>query len=281
MYYDLHIHTCASDGTLSPAQVVEQAAEMGLPGIAITDHDTIDGIDPAFSHRFMRNLAIDIIPGIEMNTESGDEEIHVLGYFIDHKYPPLLEHLSHIKDARLLRATKMVQRLRDMGFGISLEQVQRLAGSDLIARPHVAMALMEKSYVFSVKEAFGKYIGKGRPAYVSRYKFTPDEALNLIRNAGGISVLAHPGLIKNQSVIYEMIEKGVEGLEVYYPEHTRDETDFYKTLAQQHGLQITGGSDFHGIGRENDINRMGYCGITADVMDKIYKYRIEKTKKNI
>lgn len=281
MYYDLHIHSSASDGTLTPAQVVEQAAQLGLPGIAITDHDTIDGIDPAFSHRLKHDLPIDLIPGIEMNTEAGDEEIHVLGYFIDHRYPPLLEHLAHIKDARLLRATKMVQRLRDMGFGISLEQVQRLSGSDLIARPHVAMALMEKGYVFSVKEAFGKYIGKGRPAYVSRYKFTPDEALSLIRNAGGISVLAHPGLIRNKSVINEMIEKGVEGLEVYYPEHTRDETAFFKTLALQHGLLITGGSDFHGIGRENEINRMGYCGIPADLMDNIYKYKIEKTKKNI
>jgi predicted metal-dependent phosphoesterase TrpH len=181
--YDLHVHSTASDGLLNPEELLVRAEEIGLKGLAITDHDTVHGIEEAYAFLTTNPLSLQFIPGIEMNTELDENEVHILGYFIDYHNSRLLHRLEEIREARWDRARKMVYRLKSMGLAISFEQVEKLAQGDLIGRPHVARALTEKGYVFSVKEAFDKFIGKGRPAYVPRYKFLPREAIELIKSA--------------------------------------------------------------------------------------------------
>ncbi|HWP96196.1 MAG TPA: PHP domain-containing protein [Syntrophomonadaceae bacterium] len=278
MYYDLHIHSTASDGTMSPGRILQIAADIGLPGIALTDHDTLAGLAPAEEYLADQGLTIQFIPGIELNTDSGESELHILGYFIQHRNSPIQQHLEKIKAARYDRAVKMVERLRSMGLNINFDRVQAVARGDLIGRPHVAQALIEKGYVFSIKEAFQKYIGRGRPGYVPRYKFAPEEAIELVHRAGGISILAHPGLIKEQEKIQEMMEMGIEGLEVYYPEHTEKQVQHYYQLAREHNLLITGGSDFHGTGHMESRGRLGCAGLNQELFDELITFRNDHNK---
>lgn len=267
--YDLHVHTSASDGTLSPEEVLRRAARVGLKGIAITDHDTVAGLKPAREFLASSALPVELVPGIELNTEAGASEVHILGYFIDDNNPTLLTRLKNIRESRRGRAREMIKKLCDLGFDISYDQVDSLAGGDLIGRPHIARALIEKGYVSSVKEAFQKYIGKGRPAFVPRYKFLPEEAIDLIRTSGGISFLAHPGLIAETKWIGQVIAYGINGLEVYYPEHHPDQVRGYLELAQKHELLVSGGSDFHGEGASEGRERLGYAGISQQIYCKI------------
>jgi predicted metal-dependent phosphoesterase TrpH len=171
MFYDLHIHTTVSDGTLSPEQAVDFAINQGLAGIAITDHDTVGGIDLARRYIELNSFSFTFIPGVELNTEKNGMEIHILGYFVDPHYSLLEEKLRNIREARLVRGQQMVDKLINMGFKITLEQVKELASGGVIGRPHIAMALKRNGYVNSITEAFDRYLGKGRPAYVPRYKF--------------------------------------------------------------------------------------------------------------
>lgn len=261
MMYDLHVHSTASDGILTPAEVLLRAVEIGLRGIAITDHDTVSGIEEAHNFMTAHKISLQFIPGIELNTEVDDNEVHVLGYYIDYHNSRLLNRLQEIKEARWERAKKMVYRLKSMGLAISFEHVEKLARGDLIGRPHIAQALTEKGYVFSIKEAFQKYIGKGRPAYIPRYKFRPQEAIQLIKEADGVPILAHPGLLPNKELICEVIDMGVVGLEVYYPEHTLQQVNDFLRLTQQLNLLVTGGSDFHGTGSDESRSRLGCAGI--------------------
>ncbi len=272
MYYDLHVHSSASDGTMNPNQILDLAVEMGLPGLALTDHDTMAGLVEAEEYLERKGLPIIFIPGIELNTDYGESEIHILGYFIEYHDSPIEEPLIKIRAARFERALKMVDKLRSMGLSITFEQVQRIARGDLIGRPHVAQALMDKGFVFSLKEAFQKYIGKGRPAYIPRYKFTPDEAIALVKAAGGISVLAHPGLIKEKHMINDIIDMGVEGLEVFYPEHSERQVQEYCQLARSKQLIVTGGSDFHGTGSPENRGRLGCSGINQELFDAMVDF---------
>lgn len=280
MYYDLHVHSTASDGTMSPEMILQTAAEMGLPGLALTDHDTLAGLQPAEEYLAARDLNVQFIPGIELNTDSGNSELHILGYFVRYHNSPIQQRLLEIKAARYQRAEKMVEKLRSMGLNISFEQVRTIARSGLIGRPHVAQALVEKKYVFSIKEAFQKYIGRGRPAYIPRYKFQPEEAIDLIHQAGGISILAHPGLIKEQEKVDAVIDMGIEGLEVYYPEHSEKQVEFYFRLARENNLLITGGSDFHGMGNPENRGKLGCSGINQDLFDELIIYKNRQTPNN-
>jgi len=270
--YDLHVHSTASDGLLDPEELLVRAEEIGLKGLAITDHDTVHGIEEAYAFLTTNPLSLQFIPGIEMNTELDENEVHILGYFIDYHNSRLLHRLEEIREARWDRARKMVYRLKSMGLAISFEQVEKLAQGDLIGRPHVARALTEKGYVFSVKEAFDKFIGKGRPAYVPRYKFLPREAIELIKSAGGVPILAHPGLLPNAELVYEIINLGIAGLEVYYPEHTPQQIGRFLQLCQQFNLLVTGGSDFHGTGRHESRNRLGCSGIDVNEFNLLCEY---------
>ena len=272
MIYDLHTHTTASDGALSPKQLIDKAVKLELLGIAITDHDTVSGIQEALDYQLQCRCQMEVIPAIEMNTENADYEVHILGYFIDHHNSNLCTRLEELKESRLKRAIDMIKKLRAMGYNITFEQVRQIAGNDLIARPHIAQALVHNNCVFSIKEAFDKLIGRGRPAYVPRYKFLPQEAIKLIKSAGGIAVLAHPGLIGSQLIIDEIIAAGIEGIEVYYPEHSPQQTDKYINLTYRHNLLVTGGSDYHGLGGEEVASRLGLTGISQEMMIRIKNY---------
>ncbi|NLO22653.1 MAG: PHP domain-containing protein [Syntrophomonadaceae bacterium] len=267
--YDLHTHSSASDGVLTPAQLVIKATKLKLTGLALSDHDTVDGISPAVDYINLHQLPLDFIPAIEMNTELDTCEVHILGYYIDYCNEKLKGHLRQIKEARRERAIKMVTRLRDMGMYINMNRVQEIAMEDIIARPHIARALLEKGYVSTEKEAFNKYIAQGKPAYVPRYKFEPQTALNLIADAGGVSVLAHPGLLKNQEMVNLLIEMGVEGLEVYYPEHSPSLISKYLELCADKKLLITGGSDYHGSEGVSHYSELGSCVLSSELLNQL------------
>jgi len=270
--YDMHVHTNASDGTLTPKEVIDMAVKAGLKGIAITDHDTIAGLAPAQAYLNDNPKLLELIPGIELNTELENEEIHILGYFINPANTLLNERLQAIHEARQARIEKMVLLLQHAGLTISLEEVISLAQGESIGRPHVARALIAHGYVKSIKEAFAQYIGRGKVGYVPRYKFTPSEAINLIKSAGGIAVLAHPGLIRDMRIIKDIIKMGIEGLEVYYPEHNLEQEKFFAAMCNEYKIIQTGGSDYHGPGSEESRGNIGYSTISHAMLGQIYSY---------
>ncbi|MFQ5826145.1 MAG: PHP domain-containing protein [Dehalococcoidia bacterium] len=247
MRADLHLHSSASDGRLSPQELVEMAARNGLDVIALTDHDSVDGIASALEvARAFPQLKV--IPGVEINTDVPRGEVHVLGYFGDYTSPQLGSALTRLRDARRIRGQKMVARLRDLGIGIEWERVHELAGDGSVGRPHVAQAMLERGYISSLKEAFDKYIGREGPAYVEREKLSPKGAVELVVGVGGLAVLAHPANVESlSSLLPQLISAGLMGLEVYYDGYSPDVIQRLETLAQELGLIVTGGSDFHGL----------------------------------
>lgn len=252
---DLHTHTTASDGVLSPAQLVARAAHLALKVLAITDHDTTDGVTEAAEAA--REAGIELIPGVEINTDIPGNEVHVLGYYVDVARQTFVEELARLREGRLGRARRMVEVLGKMGVPISMQRVLQLAGEGSVGRPHVAQALIEAGYVMSFNEAFDRYIGRNGPAYVPRMKFSPAEACALIRSAGGVPVLAHPvyfgpgGVIKApfdlDMMLPDLLAAGLLGIEVYYPGYDATTTEYLMNIARRHGLLLSGGSDFHGI----------------------------------
>jgi predicted metal-dependent phosphoesterase TrpH len=272
---DLHTHTTASDGTLSPAELVAYAASKGIRVLGVTDHDTTAGLAPAIQAGL--ELGVQIIPGVEINTDVPEGELHVLGYFIDWHDAFFQGKLSELRDGRMSRAEKMVRKLRALGLSITLDQVLRIAGPAAVARPHVAAALVEKGYVSTPAEAFDRYIGRHGPAYVERMRFTPAEAVRLIRQVGGVPVWAHPVIIGAaeaisdpldlEAMLPELVTAGLQGIECYYtgypPEVTRD----LLGLAARYGLIATGGSDYHGPQRLNA--ELGEVEVPASVVDQL------------
>lgn len=250
-FIDMHTHSTASDGLYSPSRLVEYALEKGLSGIAITDHDTIGGIEEAIQQASYYKDFI-IIPGIELSTEYNNEEIHILGYRIDYTNENLLKVLQSLQVSRNMRALKIVDKLISLGLEISYEDITQIAGQGAIGRPHIARALIQKGYVENNEEAFKKYLGKESPAYVPKQKLTPIDAIDIIRSAGGVSVAAHPGLLKSITNLEYLIEIGIEGIEVYHSDHTIDKSLKYLELAKKHNLLITAGSDFHYPPHNND-----------------------------
>ena len=248
MKADLHLHTTASDGRLEPGEVVRLAVKVGLDVIAITDHDSIDGIAPALA--VVTDLpSLTVIPGVEINTDVPHGEVHVLGYFIDYTDRKLAAALQGLRDSRRGRALKMIDKLRDLGMEIRWPRVQELAQGGLVCRPHIAQALFEAGYVSSEKEAFDKYIGHDGPAYVEREKLLPVEAVKLIVGAQGLPVLAHPADIDAlDKVVAELKAAGLVGIEVYYGSYTRDIIDRLLKIAKRYQLVPTGGTDYHAFG---------------------------------
>jgi len=267
--YDLHVHTTESDGLLTPAEVIDMAVQFGLTGIAITDHDTLKGLEPALEYLRAQQITLDFVPGIEINTDVELGEVHILGYYVDPRNQVLLNRLDEIKGFRRERALGMIRLLDKMGLKISVEEVEAQARGDLIGRPHVAMALKDRGYVENLKEAFDKYIAQGRPGYVPRYKFPPAEAIALIHQAGGSAVLAHPGLIPDQGIVDEIIALGIDGLEVFYPDHDASQIAYFNNLAAQRGLLVTGGSDFHGMGSQESHSPLGASGLDDAIFNRI------------
>lgn len=243
MTADLHIHTNYSDGFLTPEQIVAVARQIGLTTISITDHDSVGGVEQAI--RAGQASQIEVIPGVELNTKLGDREIHILGYFIDQRSAPLSEALAEARKTRVQRARMIVEKLNELDIAIEYDDVERLVGHSAIGRPHIARILCERGYTDSVQGAFERYLKIGAPAYVGLIKWNPYEAIEVVRNAGGIPVLAHPGCYKADDLIPELQAKGLQGLEVYCLKHSPSQTEHYFKIAQEKGLLVTGGSDFH------------------------------------
>lgn len=243
-FIDMHTHSTFSDGVYSPSRLVDYAIEKGLSGIAITDHDTVDGIEEAIKRASIYKDFI-IIPGVELSTEYNNEEVHILGYMINYKMEYLLKILQHLQDARSNRAVKIINKLKKLGIKINYEDIIKIAGDGVVGRPHIARSLIKKGYVQTVKEAFIEYLAKGALAYVPKQKLTPKCAINIIKKAGGFSVAAHPGLLKSETVLNYLIGLGINGIEVYHSKHTIEQSKKYLELAKKYNLIITGGSDFH------------------------------------
>ena len=244
---DLHIHSTASDGRLSPADIVSRAAERGLTVIALADHDTVDGIVPALTaaKAFPR---LKVIPCVEISTDVSSGEVHVLGYFIDYTDPEFVARLERMRHSRRERAQGMIAKLRELGIRIEWQRVQEIAAAGTIGRPHIAQAMLEKGYITSIKEAFTKYISRDGPAYVEREKMTPVEAVELILKAKGLPVLAHPLTTSDpESMVIELKAAGLVGIEAYYNGYTADEINQLVSLADRHNLITSGGSDYHGL----------------------------------
>ncbi len=243
MRIDLHTHTTASDGLLSAEALVGLAKKSGVQVLAVADHDSTEGVNAALDAG--TRAGVEVIPAVEINTDVDAAEVHVLGYYIEHHQEWFQRFLRTLRDGRVGRAAAMVSKLNSLGIAINYAQVQALAQGS-VGRPHVARALVETGAVQSTEEAFEKYIGRNGPAYVERMKVTPQEAVQVILKAGGIPVLAHPGWGVEDQMIPPLVDAGLEGLEVYYPDHAPDTVNHLLELAARYSLLVTGGTDFHG-----------------------------------
>jgi predicted metal-dependent phosphoesterase TrpH len=273
--YDLHIHTNSSDGLLSPDKVFEIAVDKNLKGISITDHDTVDALKRC--SELSQSFDIEFIPGIEMSCDYNGLEVHIIGYYIDYDDVNLQNALSKIQKARLDRANKMVYKLRELGYDITFEEVIEKGGGDIksIGRPHIARILVSKGYFSKTSDVFDNLIGFGKPAYVERFKITIEEAVKMISASNGVSVIAHPLIIKGfeknekfESFIIENIKYGIKGIEVYHTLHTEEDEVYLRDMADRYNLIITGGSDCHGVCTNNEY-MLGSKGITTKEIDKL------------
>lgn len=245
---DLHTHSTASDGSMSPRELVRHAKERGLLAVALTDHDTIDGVDEALEEG--AKIGIEVIAGVETSVDF-NPEMHILGYFFGDTYKNMEPTLEKLRINRAERNPKMVEKLNSMGFNISMEEVRAEAKGNIVARPHMASVLMKKGYVKSIQEAFEKYIADGKPAFVKKDKLTPEECIEAITKAGGIPVLAHPIFLdlswaKLDELVARLVKAGLKGIEAYYVENKGNDTGNLLRLAIKYGIIATGGSDFHG-----------------------------------
>ena len=264
-FADLHIHTNYSDSTFSPEEVAACAGERGLSAIAICDHDSIDGIEPCAAAA--GPLDIEVVPGIELTVEKQDAEIHILGYFIDCKAQWFREKLKEMRDNRIERIRKMVEKLNAAGIDVRAEDVFTLAGRGTVGRLHLAQAMLKTSKVKSFKEAFAKYIGFLKPCYAPHAPFSPKEAIEMILKVGGVPVLAHPGIMNKDEYIPELIACGLKGIEIYHTDHGTAAVKRYEELAKEYGLLATGGSDCHGLGKGRVL--IGTVRVPCELVEKL------------
>ena len=252
---DLHIHSTASDGSFTPAELLDQAQKLNLAAIAITDHDSIDGSREAL--RIGIPSSFNFLTGVEISAAHppffpGSGSFHILGYDIHLDNRDLNQALSKLQEARKNRNPSILKRLNKLGFQISLDEVNQEVGEGQLGRPHIAYAMVKKGFVTSIDEAFDKYLGTRGPAYVDKYRIECEQAIQIIRAAGGVPVLAHPALLniennqKLDALLQNLMKLGLAGIEVYYPGHSSQQIQEYTELAEKHGLLMTGGTDFHG-----------------------------------
>jgi predicted metal-dependent phosphoesterase TrpH len=264
---DLHIHSTTSDGKLHPSEVVRLARQLGVATLALTDHDTTDGVLEA--QQAGREVGVEVIAGIEINSEGEHGDAHILGYLIDPAEPQLQEQLLAIRDARVGRARGMLKKLAALGMPLEWKRIMAMAGdASSIARPHVARAMVEAGYVATVQEAFDKYIRNDGPAYVNRLRMTMTETIGYIHGASGVAVMAHPAESKLVHLIPPLVEAGLDGVEVYYPRHTPEQQAELLALAAKYNLIVTGGSDFHALD-DAKHGQLGCMDVPPDVVEKL------------
>ena len=262
---DLHTHSSASDGSLSPRELVEYAVKKGAAAIALTDHDTIEGLGEA--RQAAREKGFELVPGLEISADYPGGTMHILGYFIDPDDPVLGQELSRLQEARRERNPKIIAKLQQLGIPVTYEQVRALAPGQ-VGRPHIAQAMLQIGAVKTLDEAFRNFLTKGAPAYVEKFRYPPEKAVDLIIRAGGVPVLAHPFTLKFSSpeqlrgIVAALKDRGLRGLECLYPEHTAEQTRRYAALAEGLGLAVTGGTDFHGKNKEGVDLLTGYGSLS-------------------
>jgi predicted metal-dependent phosphoesterase TrpH len=247
MYADLHLHTCFSDGTYTPEELAGHAHRNGLRAVALTDHDTVDGCVPMAAA--CQALGVEFVPAAELTTEMAGHELHVLGYFLDVENPTLLEQLRRFQEVRQQRIHEMVERLNHMKIPLKADSVFRLANCRSPGRPHIARALVQGGWCSGVDEAFERFLKKGKPAWVPKFKIQAPDAIQLIHKAGGVAALAHPGINHCDEIIPELAAAGMDGLECFHTKHSTSMTQRYLEIADRHRLLVTGGSDCHGMSK--------------------------------
>jgi predicted metal-dependent phosphoesterase TrpH len=260
---DLHTHTCYSDGYLNPEGLIKKADEEGIEVLSITDHDSVNGIEEAI--KIAAQFGIEVISGLEISSDIRDSEVHILGYFIDPKNKELEHYLNFFREERYKRAIRIVEKLNILGLEITMDDVLTHVNNSAIGRPHIAQALLVKKQVSSYFEAFYKYIGNHGPAYERKVHLSPQSAFKIISDAGGLSFIAHPGNMP-EILIKELIDAGVDGIEVVHPSHSPERVRFYKGIVNEYFLLESGGSDFHGGKREDDKN-FGKCFTTGKAVE--------------
>ncbi|HRJ86231.1 MAG TPA: PHP domain-containing protein [Ignavibacteria bacterium] len=253
---DLHTHTHYSDGYHTPGELIQKAKTAGLTHLAITDHDNVDAIDEAIE--IASRYDIELIPGTEISAEHNGKETHILAYFFDHKNPELLDYLRNFRRERMKRAQKIVEKLNELGIAIQMQDVlSQVKGNGSVGRPHIAVALIEGGFVNNYYDAFNKFIGDDKPAYVKKPNISTKDAISLINRCGGLSFVAHPGKsMRHNNSLFEMIEFGIDGIEVVHPSHSDYDIEYFRDITSQYFLLESGGSDFHG-GRINDVSILG------------------------
>ncbi|GGN96034.1 PHP domain-containing protein [Saccharibacillus kuerlensis] len=272
--YDLHMHSTSSDGMNTPTELVRLASERGLAGMALTDHDTVAGVRAAETEA--RLAGLDFIPGVEISTRADGKDIHMLGYFVDPDNKLFLERLAGLRSVRDQRNELILERLQQLGVEITLDEVKDRGGRPLgpgesVGRPHMADVLVRKGYASDLRDAFDKYLAEGAAAYVSPPRITPVEAADWIREAGGIPVLAHPGLYGDDELVRTVLEAAKPaGIEVRHPDHMSDDEERYRKLAEEYGLLTTAGSDYHGV-RQGKVfhGELGAYTVEAAVVDTL------------
>ena len=275
---DLHAHTTASDGTLSPRELVSAAARRGVRVLAVTDHDSTDGLRDAVDEA-AKHPPLTIVPGLEINCDApgaAGAEVHVLGYYVDHEAGWFQDFLREQRVERVARVHRIVARLAELGMPIDAAEVFAIVKEGSAGRPHVAQVMVQRGYVRSVREAFDRYLHANGPANVPRKHLTPAEAVRIIRRAHGVPVFAHPGLADRDALIPELVEAGLMGIEAIYAEHSAAQTAHYKDVCRAHGLVATGGSDYHGE-RSGRTNPLGHPPVPMSVWEEL-KAAAEKAR---
>jgi len=266
-FINLHLHSNRSDGVLEPEQLLQLVKQKKLQAFSVTDHDTLEG------YHAVKELLVDsdpeLIPGIELSVELGSEDMHLLAYLLDPTDRVFVSALDEFRERRNERGRIMVQKLRELGLDISFGAVEEAAMGAVVGRPHVADAMHRLELVRTYEEAFYKYIGNGRPAYVPHSRLKPKEAILLVHNAGGVAVMAHPFVAEMYKQIEMMVAVGLDGLEIYHYSHTTTQVEQLQHLADRFGLIQTGGSDFHG--RENREGEIGSQKVPVQLLDRLKK----------
>lgn len=271
---DLHMHSIYSDGTNTPEELVKMAEERGLKAIALTDHDTVGGVVPLLAAG--ADSPVETVPGIELSAECARGTMHILGYFIDHTCEVLLEKINTVREGREERNKEILKKLNKLGYRLMWSDVEEQTGADVVGRPHFAQALVERKLVKNKKAAFDLLLAKGRPAYAERYRYTARECIELINQAGGVSVLAHPATIylpedQLKGLVKGLAVYGLGGIEAYYAEHHPENMIRFKSWADEMGLVCTGGTDFHG-GNTPDLklgSGFGQLHVPDEALDQL------------
>lgn len=254
MRVDLHLHTYYSDGVYSPTQVVMKAKENGLDVISIVDHDTTNGLEEAIE--VGKELGVEVIPGIELSSNINGTDIHILGYFIDWKNENFQVYLKIFRELRIQRAKRIVEKLNALNIPVEFESVIEIAKNSVVSRVHIASALVKYGFVNDFYEAFNKYLGVGCPAYEKNIDLSPRKAIRLISEVGGLSFIAHPGKSISEIDLANLIELGIDGIEIIHPSHNEELIEYYRSIVNEYFLLESGGSDFHG-GVRNDEHNIG------------------------